>query len=184
MKKQGTIYYESLDDISIWAWEQVHKRNSFKYLCKQGEPDERALQVYRGLLYSFEKVSAPLLKLKRDILVKVIDLLINIVQNNKDPKDLDDAKMVLQAIALTGEHHEWLFEKDFAKTGDQKIMLSQLALLVKRHETFSGKMKEHPQSLNEKIVTIESKFLVSLYNFFEYYAKKFLICNLLAEYYL
>lgn len=157
-----TTYYRSLDELPIWNWDMVHKTNSYTYLCKSGEPDEEAEDVFRDLSYTFDKLELPVLKAKRDVAVKVIDLIVDIMANSKDPENLDNASMILSAIAVSGAHSEWLYSIDFTETPNQKQMLSLLAMTVKKSEALQKNTEGFSQTLNEKIVSIERMLSVNI----------------------
>lgn len=151
------IYYESLDDMTIWEWEQLHKNNDWTYLMKKGKPDYRAPAIYKDLLSQFEYLSAPVLRAKKKILLEVIDLVINIAENSQDLEKLYNASRILNAIIISGEHSDWLFTVDFTETPEQRGMLTNIAVAIKNHERIkeSRQSDDKPQSLNQKIVAME-----------------------------
>lgn len=150
-----TIYYESLDELPIWNWEMVHKAKSYKYLCKQGKPDEKAEEVYRKISYTFDKLELPMLKAKRDAAVKIIELLVSIMKDSKDSKKIDEAVTILNAVAVAGEHSDWLYKFDFTETSNQKQLLSLATVAVKKSESLKKNIGKTEQTLNQKVVAIE-----------------------------
>lgn len=149
-----TIYYKSLDELPIWNWDMVHKEKDYSYICKKGKPDGRAQAMYKKLSYTFDKLDLPLLRAKRDIAVKVIGLLKDILANSKDARKIDEAVTILSAVAVSGEHSEWLSYK-FLETPDQKQLMSLLLMEVKRAEQLKKNFEGHAQTLSEKVVAIE-----------------------------
>jgi len=161
-KKHKTVYYTSLDDLPIWNWDRLHKTNDFRYICKEGLPNAEAMLVYKELMYSFDKLSLPLLRAKRDILVRVIDLVIPIIKESKDKQKIKNAGVILRAIALSGEHSDWLFEVNFTETSNQKQLLSLLAVAIKKSESIKPLVSDAEQTLNEKVVYIERALNVNI----------------------
>jgi hypothetical protein len=91
-------------------------------------------QVYYDLLMQFENISLPLLEAKRNVIVKLIDLVIEIVKTSGDADRIELASTILRALMITDDPNpDWLYKVDFTNQASQKRMLSVVAMEINKY---------------------------------------------------
>lgn len=161
-------YYKSLDTLPIWNWYKVHKTNDLKYMLIIDNYDEvvklsshkvKLLQtVYQDLLYSFETINAPLLEQKKKIVLRIIDLIIEIMSTGLDIGKVEKAGTILSAMLIMNDPNiDWLYKVDFTDSSKQKDFITKLAIEIKKYDEQKSQQKTFKeQSLYEKTSKIMS----------------------------
>ncbi len=157
-------FYKSLDTLPIWNWYQIHKTGDFRYLLKTDYDKLPSIpnllnielaKTYQNLMYDFETINAPLLKQKRNIAVKIISLVIEIMTEGKDFSKIEKANTILSALLITDNPNiDWLYDVDFTDSAKQKDLLTHLAIEIKKYDV-QKESKTEPQTLTDKTVKIE-----------------------------
>lgn len=162
-------YYETLEDLPIYNWHRLHKDNDLKWLLRQPvrfmtPTTVHKLNVhYRDLNYQFEHLNLTVLKAKRDVIVNIIDLILDISKNSKDIEKIAKASTILQALIITPDPvMDWLFDVKFTETPNQKHLLTGIAVKIERYNKQKEQHQDNPQSLNEKVVQIETLLHVNI----------------------
>lgn len=167
-------YYLSLDTLPIYNWYKLHKQKDLKYLLILDNYDQKVkirllfrseLQKHlETLFYEFDELNLPVLRAKRDIIVRVLELFQDIFMNSKDIEKIEKAGTILSALMITdAPDMNWLFQIDFTETNDQKRFLTEIGIAINRFNKKSESKKDNPeQSLNEKKVKIESLLGVNI----------------------
>lgn len=124
------------------------------YLNKYLQRD--LIRVYAKLLSEFEVSKSPVIKAKKRVLVRIIDVILNIVSTSKDVEKIKTASLILRALMIDSSHEEFIWNVDFVETSDQKQLLTQLAVEVKKYNDKVKKQGERKQqTLLEQKVRIE-----------------------------
>jgi ferredoxin-like protein FixX len=110
---------------------------------------------YQNLIYSFDKIDLTLLELQRDYQVQVLSLIIDLMQNSKDPVKLDKAFLVMKALMTSDEPvSRWLYEVDYIEQPEDRRKITPIALAIERYNAMKNKPHTE-QTLNEKVVMLE-----------------------------
>jgi len=167
-KKSGYDYFKSLDDIPIWNWYKLHETNDLKYLLKIPDYTKKIVvssyfkallkSQYQSLIYQFEKMDLTLAKLKRDYVVKLLELIQKIAKESLDYEKVGKAFTIIQGLLVSDEPQtDWLFNVNFTETPDQKSYLTEVAIAVKKYNAeVNGNKRVKKQTLYEKTVKIET----------------------------
>ena len=167
-KKSGYDYFKSLDDIPIWNWYKLHETNDLKYLLKIQDYTKKIVvssyfkallkAQYQSLIYQFEQMDLTLARLKRDYVVKLLELIQRIAKTSLDYEKVGKAFTIIQGLLVSDEPQtDWLFNVDFTETTDQRSYLTEVAIAVKKYnEEVNGNKRVKKQTLYEKTVKIET----------------------------
>jgi hypothetical protein len=89
---------------------------------------------YQNLIYSFEKIDLTLLELQRDYQLQILSLIIDLMQNSKDPVKLDKAFLVMKALMTSDEPvSRWLYEVDYIEQPEDRRKITPIALAIERY---------------------------------------------------
>jgi hypothetical protein len=112
---------------------------------------------YYELLLQFENLQLPLIELKRKLIVRIIDMVIEIVRTSKDVHKIEIASTVLRALMVTSDPDpEWLYKVDFTDQPSQKQLLSRLAVEIKRYNAGKKNMSSStPVDIYEQAAQLE-----------------------------
>lgn len=165
--------HNSLNSLPIYQWDQCVKKNDTRYLLKLKDYDRLPnvnkylqrdlIRVYADLLSQFEIKQSPIIKAKKRVLVRIIDIILNIVSTSKDVEKIKKASLILRALMVDSSHEEFIWNVDFVETADQKQLLTQLAVEVKRYnEKVKKQGARKQQSLFEQIARITSGLGVNI----------------------
>lgn len=161
-------YFKSLDSLPIWHWDKLVRTGLLKYLLKLDDydidvkitkPDSVILKrKYQSLIYDFETINAPLLEQKRNISIKIIDLITEVINSGMDIDKLQKAETVLLALLVADDPDiTWLRKVNFTDNSIQKGLITKLVIEIKKYEEKKAQQKEYSeQTLNQKTVKIES----------------------------
>lgn len=169
-KKRYYKSYKSLDDLPMWNWDKLIKGNKLdlKYLLilddyndslKINSNQRQTLKTdYNEIKYQFDKINLPLLLAKRDIIVKITELIIDIFKNSRDIEKMEKAAIILNGLMITdAPDFNWLFQVDFTETNEQKRFLTEIGIVINNYNKKIKRAKEGTQqTLIEKTVKIES----------------------------
>ena len=161
--KSALFYFDSLDELPVYNWSMLHKTDQLEWLCRDRSRTLTRVEVtklnsvYVDMVYQFTNVNRDVLVAKRDIIIKIIDLILEIAGNSKDIDKMQKASLILRALIVTPDPlSTWLFDVDFTETSQQKNLLTEIAIKIEKYNRKKQRLEDHPQSLNEKVVKIET----------------------------
>lgn len=157
-------YYQHIDSLPIWNFDKIQSENELRYLLKLPDYDDlpnvnkrlSALMVYHyaRIVGQFK---APLIKLKKDVLKTISDLVIDIAENSRDMDKIGNASKILRALMIDPTKEEILWKVNFTETPEQRQKLTFIGIALKNHnEKITGKKDKKPVNLYEQQVRIES----------------------------
>ena len=167
-KKSKYDYFKSLDDVTIWNWYKLHETNDLKYLLKIPDYTKTIIvssyfkallkSQYQSLIYQFEQMDLTLARLKRDYVVKLLELIQKIAKESLDYKKVGNAFTIIQGLLASDEPQtDWLFDVNFTETPDQRSYLTEVAIAIKRYNAeVEGNKRVKKQTLYQKTVKIET----------------------------
>ena len=160
--------YQTLSECPIWNWEQVTKKDDLRYLWildnyghlpKLSRYAQIYLQhTYAQLVLQFDNLKSPVIEARKKVIIRILDLVLEIVATSKDIEKLEKASVISRAMMITPDIDEsWLYNVDFTDSSSQKHLINYLAIEIKKYQDKVKKQKAKPvQSLYEQIARIES----------------------------
>ena len=130
-------YYVNLNDVTAYNWDMLTKNNDYQFICKPGQtPDEHAPGVYQHLLFQFDALDLSSLKDRRDIALKVIDMLMSLSVKYMHVNELKVVSTLLRALIIKPERRLVEQIRKHLKSSDDKMQLSFFPMMI------SGKVYE------------------------------------------
>ena len=160
--------YQTLDELPIWNWNMVDKKNDMRYLYILNNYSDLPkltsirrlvlLHSYRELILQFDNIKNPLLLAKKKVIGKILDVVRSIAAESRDIEKIEKAKIFLKALIITPDPDvSWLEKEKFTETARQKQLVSLLIVEVKKYislKTNVGSKKK--QTLQEQVAKIET----------------------------
>ena len=158
-RKLEKVYYTDLDELSIYNWSKLIETNDYKWICRpKRNPDYRAVGVYQMLLFQFDELNLDILEQKKQIMLQIIDLVIEISKDkNIKPEILDVVSILLQALIIDPQNADIDMLLKMLKNPDHKFKLSFIANEKKKLQESAAKQSK-PTTINERAATI-TKYL-------------------------
>ena len=97
-------FYTTLDDIPIYNWDKCNITNDVRYLLKLKDYSKLPnihkyahndlIRNYSELVKQFDVSSSPVIKAKKKVMVRIIDIIIAVVQTSKDVEKIKKASKI------------------------------------------------------------------------------------------
>ena len=131
-KKPST--YNSLDELPIWNYYMMGEKDDLRYLLRLDSygdlpkmKDRLKMQLaylYYQLMESSDLPESHLSKLKRQVILAINELVIDIATNSQDIEKIEKASILLRGLMIDSEPKiEWL-HVDWHETAKQKQLSS------------------------------------------------------------
>ena len=147
--------YRDLSELPIINWEAVQDSNDLRHLLILDSyvalPDihkylHRDLQrIYARMVERYPKQENRIIKYKKKVIELLIDLVLDITRNSNDVDKLCKASKVLRALMIDSSHEKFLWDVDFTETPEQKSMLTELSIAVKKYNNQVERIKSAPK---------------------------------------
>lgn len=165
--------YTDLELLPIWNWSKCVKENDVRYLLRLDDYNKLPsinkfahrdlIRIYSKLFNQFDIKQNQIIKAKKKVLIRIIDIILDIVRTSKDVEKIRKASTILRALMIDSTHDEFIWNVDFVETADQKQLLTQLAIDVKKYNEKVKKQGERKQqTLSEQIARISSGLGVNI----------------------
>ena len=112
---------------------------------------------YSQLVKHFDITNSPIVRAKKQVLVRIIDIILDIVRTSKDVEKIGIASTILRALMIDPNNEDFLWNVDFLETTDQKSMLTHLSIEIKKYnEKVKQQVNRKKQTLEQQIAKIET----------------------------
>jgi len=166
-------FHTTLDLIPIWNWNKCVKANDVRYLLQLKDYNKLPkinkfvhrdlIRIYAKLFNQFDIKQNQVIKAKKNVLIRIIDIILDIVKTSKDVEKIRKASTILRALMVDSTHEEFIWNVDFVESADQKQLLTHLAIEVKKYNEKVKKQGERKQqTLDEQIARISSGLGVNI----------------------
>ena len=120
--------------LPIWNWDRVVETNDVRYLMILDDYNKlpnvhkyakRDLMVcYADMVKQFDVSNNAVIKAKKRVMVRVIDIILEIVNTSKDINKIRLASTILRGLLIDSSQESFLWNVDFLETPDQKQLLT------------------------------------------------------------
>lgn len=159
--------------LPIWNWDRVVETNDVRYLMILDDYNKlpnvhkyakRDLMVcYADMVKQFDVSNNAVIKAKKRVMVRVIDIILEIVNTSKDINKIRLASTILRGLLIDSSQESFLWNVDFLETPDQKQLLTHLAIEIKKYNAkVATYKKREKQSLEAQVARINSGLGVNI----------------------
>lgn len=165
--------YKTLDELPIWNYYMMGVKDDLRYLLKRDSyadlpqlKERLHLQLaytYHRLMEESELPESHLSKLKRQVILAINELVIEIATNSQDIEKIEQASILLRGLMIDSDPKiEWL-HVDWHETAKQKQLSARAEVAIKRYLEHKKDVDSAPDAdIYEQAATIEAVVGVKL----------------------
>lgn len=155
--------YDTLETLPIFNFDKVQSTQDLRWLLHK--PNARMnkhlqrdlMRIYVDLIAKYQTGKNRVLEAKKVVISLLVELVLDVARNSKDVDKLKKASIILRALMIDSTHEEFLWNVDFTETPEQRGLLTELSIAIKKYNDQVRKAKDiTKQTIYDQLSNIES----------------------------
>ncbi len=155
--------YDTLETLPIFNFDKVQQTQDLRWLLHK--PNARMnkhlqrdlMRIYVDLIAKYQTGKNRVLEAKKVVISLLVELVLDVARNSKDVDKLKKASIILRALMIDSTHEEFLWNVDFTETPEQRGLLTELSIAIKKYNDQVRKAKDiTKQTIYDQLSNIES----------------------------